>query len=125
MENRLKSGTYGDEITLRATFNMFNIEIVVISTLGEEKRVIITPKDSIPFHALVLGHFVEEHGCHYVVLEGDGHTSVENSYIADNNLTKCESNSDIGSDYTNVFDYTDVSDQEPDTYIKNQLTWLN
>lgn len=104
---------------------MFNIEIVIMSALGELRRVIITAEGSIPFHALVLSHFAEDNGCHYVVLEGDGHRSVENSYVADNDPTNCESNSDIGSDYTDVFDYTDVSDQEPDTDIKNQLTWLN
>ena len=86
-----KSGTYGDEITLRTMANIFNVEIVVTSTLGEGGRVIITPEDSIPYHASLLGHFAEKHGCHYVVLEVDGHRSVENSYVADTDPKNCES----------------------------------
>ena len=43
-----KSGTNGDKISLCAMANMFNVEIVVISTLGEGGRVIITPEYSTP-----------------------------------------------------------------------------
>ena len=74
-----KSGTYGDEITLRAMTNRFSVEIIVTSSLGERGRVIITPEDLILYHTLVLGHFDKEHGHHYVILEGDGHRSVEKS----------------------------------------------
>ena len=73
-----KSGTYRDKITLRTMANMFNVEIVVISILGEGESVIIALEDLISFHTSVLGHFAKEHGCHYVLLEGDGHRSVEN-----------------------------------------------
>ena len=54
LEETSISGTYGDEIILRAMVNMFNFEIVVISTLGEGVRVIITPEELIPYHTLVI-----------------------------------------------------------------------
>ena len=49
--------------------NMFNVEIVVISNMGEVWTVIITPEDSIHYHTSVLGHFSMEQGCHYIVLQ--------------------------------------------------------
>ena len=36
--------TYGNEITLRAIANIFNVEVVVISTLGERGSVTILPQ---------------------------------------------------------------------------------
>ena len=36
--------TYGNEITLRAIANIFNVEVVVISTLGERGSVNILPQ---------------------------------------------------------------------------------
>ena len=78
---------------------------------------------------MVLCHFAEEHGCHYVVLEGDGHRSVENSYVADTDRTNCESDSDIGNDYTDVYDIqcksfancVADSDHEPGADIENDV----
>ena len=122
-----KSGTNGDKISLCAMANMFNVEIVVISTLEEGRRVIITPEYSTPYRTLVLGHFAEEHGCHYVVLEGDGHRFVENSYVADTDPKNYESDSDIRNDYTDVSNnqcksianLVSDSDHERETDIEN------
>ena len=102
-EEMSKSGTYGDEITLHAMANMLLVEIVVILTLWEEGRTITTPKDSISYHTLVLGCFAPILlFCNNVALQRDGHRSVENSYVADNDPTNCESDSDIANDYTDV-----------------------
>ena len=38
-------GTYGDELTLRAFANIFNIEIEIVSTLNNDDRVSINPKN--------------------------------------------------------------------------------
>ena len=38
-----KSGTFGDELTLRTVANLFNLEITVISTLGEDAMAIMSP----------------------------------------------------------------------------------
>ena len=77
---------------------------------------------------MVLDHFVEEHGCSYVVLERDGHRSVENSYVADTGPTSCESDSDIGNNYTDVSDIQRKyvanpipdSDRDPDSDIEKR-----
>ena len=76
---------------------MFNVEIVVISALGKRGRVIITPEDSIPYHILVLGHFAEEHGCHYA-------TIVLLKTLTLLILVRKIVNCDIGKDYTDVSD---------------------
>ena len=68
LEEMAKDGTYGDEITFRAMANLFNIEILVVSTLGNEGLVRITPDNSDPFGQIILGHFAEGQGFHYVVL---------------------------------------------------------
>ena len=62
-------GTYGDEITLRAISNIFNVRIIVVSTLGQRGRVEILPENAIPFGRIILGHFAEGHGDHYAVLD--------------------------------------------------------
>jgi len=67
--NRMqRDGTYGDKITLRAIANIFNIEITVVSTLGQEGLVSIRPEDSEPLSRMILGHFAEGQGVHYIVL---------------------------------------------------------
>ena len=66
LEEMVKDGTYGDEITLRAMANLFNIEILVVSTLVNEGLVRITPDNSDPFGQIILGHFAEGQGFHYV-----------------------------------------------------------
>ena len=47
-------GTYGDEITLRAISNIFNVRIIVVSTLGQGVRVEILPENAIPFGRIIL-----------------------------------------------------------------------
>ena len=37
-------GTYGDELTLRALVKIFNVEIEMVSTLGYDGRVSISPE---------------------------------------------------------------------------------
>ena len=51
-------GTYGDEITL-----------------DREGSVIIKPKESIPLARIIVGHFAEGQGIHYVVLQRDGNST--------------------------------------------------
>ena len=63
-----RSGTFGDEITLRTISNMFNAEIVVVSTLG---LVRILPENSLPLFQITLGNFAENQSFHYVVLRRD------------------------------------------------------
>ena len=63
-------GTYGDEITLRVFANFVNIELNIISTLGNEGFVSILPENSEPYGRIILEHFAEGQGNHYVCLNG-------------------------------------------------------
>ena len=62
-------GTYADELTLRAFANIFNIEIEIVSTLGNDGRVSIKPENSNPLGRITLGYFAEGQGNHYVCLQ--------------------------------------------------------
>ena len=69
--------TYGDEITLGAIPNIFNVEIIIVSTLGQKGRVEIVPGNTNPFARITLGHFAEVHGERYVTLEDLNEVSLE------------------------------------------------
>lgn len=63
-----RSSTYGDELTLRVMSEVLGIQIILVSTLGPQGRVIISPNDHFTSRTVVLGHFAEGDGEHYVVL---------------------------------------------------------
>ena len=60
---------YSNEITLRAISNIFNVEIIIVSTLGQGGRLEIVPENTNPFARITLGHFAEGHREHYMTLE--------------------------------------------------------
>ena len=62
-------GAYGDELTRRVFANIFNIEIEIFSTLGNDGRIFINPENSNPLGRITLGHFAEGQGDHYVCLQ--------------------------------------------------------
>ncbi|XP_068731120.1 uncharacterized protein [Montipora capricornis] len=80
-----QNGTYGDQITLQAVANLFNVEIVIISTLGPNAKTVISPQFSIPFASLTLGHFAEDQGIHYVCLTALNH-NYGNSSVGDEDI---------------------------------------
>ena len=61
-----------EPLTVQRASTMFNVQFVIESTLGFDATSIISPcgqyDDSLPL--LVLGHFAEGHGDHYVSLDG-------------------------------------------------------
>ena len=61
-----KSNTFGDQITLFAAENLYNINIQVISTLGPGAQHLFEPSSSVPLGTVYLGHFAA--GEHYVSL---------------------------------------------------------
>ncbi|XP_071083861.1 uncharacterized protein [Haliotis cracherodii] len=65
----LEEGTYGDHITLQAVSDMFNVDIIVHSSLGGDATVNIVPAYSVATQTISLGHFAEEEGEHYVALQ--------------------------------------------------------
>ena len=70
LHSMAKNGTCGDQITLQAAADLYNIEIVVVSTLGPYATVVISPFSSIPTARVQLGHYAENHGEHYICVEG-------------------------------------------------------
>ena len=62
------NGAYGEHITLQAMANVYNVELVVISSLGPDAQTIISPQNSEPIAAFTLGHFAENEGIHCVCL---------------------------------------------------------
>ena len=56
------------------------MEIVIISTLGENAKTVISPQFSIPFALMTLGHFAEDQAIHYVCLTALNH-SYRNSSV--------------------------------------------
>ena len=62
------NGAYGDHIALQAMANVYNVELVVISSLGPDAQTIISPQNSEPIASFTLGHFAENDGIHYVCL---------------------------------------------------------
>ena len=64
-------GTYGDEITLRAVSNIYNVEIDIVSTLGQQGFARILPENSEPIFRITLGHFAEGQSFHYIILNGN------------------------------------------------------
>ena len=62
-------GTYGDELTLRACENISNIEIEIVSTLGNDDWVSINQENSNRLGQITLRHFAEGQGDHYVCIQ--------------------------------------------------------
>jgi len=62
------NGTHGDHLTLQAAADIFNIQIVVYSTLGATAVQTIPPTNGCPIATFYLGHFTEGAGEHYVCL---------------------------------------------------------
>ena len=59
-----RDGRYGDHLTLQAAADVFNIQIVIYSTLGTMATQTISPMNSSPTATFYLGHFTEGAGEH-------------------------------------------------------------
>ena len=57
-----RHGTYGDHLTLQAAADVFNIQIVIYSTLRTMATQTISPRNSSPIATFYLGHFTELEG---------------------------------------------------------------
>lgn len=66
-----RDGTYGDHFVLQALAEALRVQILVVSTLNGGTT-LLSPNGDNVFHphqqVLVLGHFAETHGIHYVSL---------------------------------------------------------
>lgn len=86
-----RDGAYGDEITLRAISELFNVEIDVVSTLGLAGFTRIQPHASEPAGRISLGHFAEGQGLHYVLLSNN-ESSLESDIEEENQRDDEEEN---------------------------------
>ena len=68
VQQMITDGTYGDHLTLQTIANLYQIQLDIISSLGEDHATHIVPQDSEPVAMFALGHFSEDHGMHYVSL---------------------------------------------------------
>jgi len=68
LQQMITHDTYGDQLTLQAIANLYQIQLDIISSLGEDHATHIVPQDSEPVAIFALGHFREDHGMHYVSL---------------------------------------------------------
>lgn len=60
--------TFGDQLTLFAAANLFNVNIKIVSSLGPGASRGFQLTSSIPIATLFLGHFAENHGEHNIAL---------------------------------------------------------
>ena len=71
LQSMARNGAFGDHITLQAIANLFNVQLVIYSTLGTLATQTITPVNGCPIATFYLGHFAEGAGEHYVCLVDD------------------------------------------------------
>ena len=57
-----RDGTYGDQLTLRAASEIYNIQFTIISTLGDQGRADISPDGFDSLGRITLGHLAEGYG---------------------------------------------------------------
>ena len=75
-----KSGTYGDHVTLQRASVMYNVQFIVLSSIGPHATQIVSPSGRYSPELqtlLVLSHFAEGDGKHYVSLNGPQHEYIE------------------------------------------------
>ena len=61
LQTMTKNGSNGDRLMLQAAADIYNMEILVLSTLDPDATRLISPTSSIPFATVQLGYFAEEH----------------------------------------------------------------
>lgn len=64
-----RSSTFAGNIELSAMANLFNVRILIFSSLGQEYDRIVAPDFTVPKGTIYLGHFAENNGLHYISLD--------------------------------------------------------
>ena len=70
-------GTYGDQLTLRAASDIYNIQFTIISTVGTQGRADISPDGFYSLAKIMLGHFAKGSGDLCVLSRESGTPSAE------------------------------------------------
>ena len=113
MQYMARSNTFGDQLTLFAAANLFNVNVHVISILGLGASHTFQPISSNAMGTVYLGHFAENHGEHYVSLAA---WSQSNAGSTSDDLADCESVSEDIED-----DLMTDNDQEDDTIVSQEI----
>lgn len=99
LENMRKNGTYGDHVTLQAAAELFNVQMIVLSSKGNLYNRFIARGGSEQFDqnltTILLGHFAEDDGAHYVCL-----SPVGNSTVMDLFTSKIMSSRQVNHDFS-------------------------
>lgn len=125
-----KNGTYGDHITLQRVCDIFYVQIIVYSSLGQMATQVITPGElpsetNIP--TLFLYHIAEGHGDHYVSLVRPQRTlqdilreinCAEDTTDTHENQTARDRSPDIG---VNLEQESSHADEIPSTVVPPEL----
>ena len=86
-------GSYGDHLTIQRASEIFNVYIVIYSSLGPQGTNVISPNGRFErgLPTMFLGHFAEEQGEHYLSLTNPGLDSVDNELNRFRNQTHTDS----------------------------------
>lgn len=110
-----QDGAYGDQLTLYAAANLYNIDVQIVSSLGAGGQHVFSPSASIATATVYLGHFAENQGEHFVALEpvmsdhDNGEEVLED--ITEEYASRTEGNIDMGDT---------VNDDDCDEEIEQQ-----
>ena len=74
-----QNGTFGDHISHQAASDLYNVEFQVLSSNGPGRETTISLTATTPLCTLILGHFAENHGEHYVCLEDQNYPEEVNN----------------------------------------------
>ena len=86
-------GSYGDHLTIQRASEIFNVYIVIYSSLGPQGTNVISPNGRFErgLPTMFLGHLAEEQGEHYLSLTNPGLDSVDNELNRFRNQTHTDS----------------------------------
>ena len=115
VEYMARNHTYGDQITLFAAANIFNIDVHIVSTLGIGAQHVFHPSSNSPLGSIYLGHFAENHGEHYVSLAPSLHDTEDRDNLVDSQSL------DLGLD-SNTARPTETDDCRGNTDKTTRLT---
>ena len=100
-----RSHTFGDQITLFAAANLFNVNVHVVSTLGPGSSHTFQPIFSNAMGTIHLGHFAENHGEHFVSLTASFHNNTSSTgNVAEWEVVNENIEDDVMIDYDHVDD---------------------
>ena len=132
IEYMAQDGTYGDQLTLYAAANLYNVEIRIASSLGEGGQHVFSPSTSNSIATVNLGHFAENEGEHYVSLEqamtdndnceNEIGESIPEDFSSDIAAGDTESNNIEGAEIDDAFNVDDRGKEgssNHDTEIRN------